>query len=93
MICNRCQKRPAREGFKACAACAATASSNMRKLRIRGGDAHRSKQRAWTRQSEERRRPALIAAGICTHCQYKPAKPGTLWCAPCRQTSDRSSKS
>lgn len=87
--CNRCHRQPAREGCKSCATCGAQAARNMRKVRRLGGAAHRRKQIVWTRQSEARRRPVLIASGICVHCQCKPARPGMLWCQPCRDVSDK----
>jgi len=34
-------------------------------------------------KSFTRRRPGLIAARICLHCQCKPAAPGRLNCAAC----------
>lgn len=87
--CTRCHKAEAREGLKSCAGCGAKAARNMQRVRALGGKTHRAKQRAWSRASFERRKPALLAAGICLHCQCKPAAPGRSNCPQCIATSSK----
>lgn len=83
MTCNRCNNAEARPGKKACQACADAAARRMRKVRVKGGDEHRRRQAQWTRQSEKRRRAAMLEAGTCLHCQCRPAEPGKKTCQRC----------
>jgi hypothetical protein len=83
MICNRCRQNEAREGMKSCAPCGVKAAANMQRVRVNGGAAYKQRQAVWKRDSFTRRRPWMVAAGICLHCQCKPSKPGLLTCQSC----------
>ena len=86
MICNRCQKNEAREGMKSCAPCGGKAAANMQRVRVNGGAAYKQKQAVWKRESFTRRRPWMLASGICLHCQCRPAASGRHHCTPCLET-------
>lgn len=86
-ICNRCRQNEAREGMKSCEPCGVKAAANMQRVRVNGGADYKKKQAVWKCESFTRRRPLLVASGICLHCQCKPVEPGLKTCRECLNAS------
>lgn len=76
--------------MKSCAPCGVKAAKNMQRVRVNGGAAYKQRQAAWKRDSFTRRRPLMVASGICLHCQCKPSKSGLLTCQTCLDSTKAS---